>query len=299
VSVAGALNDNVRAVSRQFRRGRHRDGLPAWPPTRLAAALLLAFAAIIFLGWAADVAAVVWAYRLPNWFIEFGRLLSETGRSVWFLVAGGFLSLVFFLGDWRRVGTCARLAWWELGALAGYAFTAFASAGILVNILKPIFGRARPRLILENGPFAFDPLSFGYSAASFPSGHSTDMGVLIVVACLSFPKLRLAFVLAGVTFASSRVVVLAHYPSDVLAGLLLGASVAYAIARLYGRAGYAFRIGTDGRLHTRTSALRRLTRRSGGPLQIAAALPPAFLPGRRRAVATLPEPDPAPQRDRP
>jgi undecaprenyl-diphosphatase len=291
---------NARAVARQFRSARRQAPLASWPSARIGAAFVLAATAILFAAIILDVRAITTAYELPRPVVEFGSFLSHVGRSVWFLLVSGLLSSLFFLADWRKVGTCLRLAWWEIGAVAGYAFIAFASAGILVNILKPIFGRARPRLILETGPFGFDFFSLGYSAASFPSGHSTDMGVFMVVASLFFPKLRVLFVALGIAFASSRVVVLAHYPSDVVAGLLLGATVAYLVARLYARAGYGLRVGEGGRIRTRTPALHRLRRRRGATARIARALPVALI-GRaapESRVARL-SPPRAPPGDRP
>ena len=301
MSLPGNVRVNARAVARQFRAPRRGPPPPAWPRARVVAALALAAAAILLVALSLDVPAIAGAYRLPRPLAQFGSVLSNIGRSVWFLIASGLIGLLFFLGNWRKVGTCLRLAWWEIGALAGYAFVAFASAGIIVNILKPIFGRARPRLILETGPFGFDFVSFGYSAASFPSGHSTDMGVLMVVASLLVPRLRVLLVLVAIALASSRIVVLAHYPSDVVAGLLLGATVAYAVARVYARAGYGLRVGEDGRLVTRTPTLQRLRRGRGAVARIAWALPVALF-GRRAAATRLaiPEPPaPRPPLDRP
>lgn len=300
MSLPANIRANARAVARQLRAARRQPPPAAWPPARIAAALVLAAAAILFAALVFDVRAIAAAYELPRPAVEFGRLLSQLGRSVWFLILSGLVGLVFFLGNWQKVGNCIRLAWWEIGALAGYAFVAFASAGILVNILKPIFGRARPRLILETGPFGFDPFSLGYSAASFPSGHSTDMGAFMVVASLFLPRFRVLFVVLAIAFASSRVIVLAHYPSDVVAGLLLGATVAYLVARLYARAGYGLRVGEGGRILTRTPTLRRLRRAPRATERIARALPVALLgrPSPETRVAIFAPPR-SPPGDRP
>lgn len=282
---------NARDVARQFRSRRRSIPLAAWPWPRVAAASLIAGTAILFAALVLDVAAIATAYRLPTPVVRIGQLFSEVGRSVWFLVASGVFSLIFLLGNWHRVSTCLRLAWWEIGAFAGYAFVAFASAGILVNILKVIFGRARPRLILETGPFSFDFIAFGYSAASFPSGHSTDMGVFMVVASILAPRFRVAFVTLAMVFASSRIVVLAHYPSDVAAGLMFGATVAYLLARVYARAGYGVTVGRDGRLVARLPTLRRLLRRPASIRQLTMAVPLALIGGEPKLAATLPPPE--------
>ncbi len=97
------------------------------------------------------------------------------------------------------------------------------SAGISVQILKHLIGRARPRLT-DNVIFIGPSLKSGYD--SFPSGHSTLAFCLAYVASKYYPRYSAAFYLFAITVALYRIDCLAHFPSDVLAGAVVGVSVA-------------------------------------------------------------------------
>ena len=61
---------------------------------------------------------------------------------------------------------------------------------------------------------------------SFPSGHTLHAVSFTILICSSFPQLAWLCVPFAALVAISRVVLGLHYPSDVLAGATLGASVA-------------------------------------------------------------------------
>lgn len=61
---------------------------------------------------------------------------------------------------------------------------------------------------------------------SFPSGHTLHAVVFSVVALGYYPALSIIVVPFTVMVGLSRVVLGLHYPSDVLAGALIGASIA-------------------------------------------------------------------------
>ncbi len=126
-------------------------------------------------------------------------------------------------------------------ALAGFVFLSVGLGAILTNLLKIVFGRGRPVLFDDRGWLTLDPWSVGYDFASFPSGHATTAGALIVAGALIFPRLRWAFVAFGLAIAFSRIVVGAHYPSDVAGGLAVGGAVAYLLRAALPGAASAFR----------------------------------------------------------
>ncbi|MGD9739438.1 MAG: phosphatase PAP2 family protein [Bauldia sp.] len=216
----------------------HRVALPAGPPWAFVA--LGAFAVVLIAWLALDEGSVAWAQDLPQWLEDFAQIMSEVGLSQWYLVPTGVLAILLFLGDWTRLRASLVRGWATVGALTTYAFLAVGLGGIAVNLLKIVFGRARPHLFDEAGVRAFDFWAAGYDNASFPSGHATTAGSLIVVGWFLFPRLRPLVVLFGLAIAGSRVVVGAHYPSDVAAGLVVGGTVAYLVARLFARHGLGF-----------------------------------------------------------
>ena len=97
-------------------------------------------------------------------------------------------------------------------------------------VLKPLISRIRP--------FAFRPdLSLLVSPpgdASFPSGHTAAaFAVVFALKTAGSPLWRPALALAAVT-AFSRLYLYVHWPTDVLGGILLGAAVGWAGAKLAG-----------------------------------------------------------------
>ena len=113
-----------------------------------------------------------------------------------------------------------------------YFLSAILLSGILVNILKAIFGRARPWL-LEQDIYGFFPFSMDSYYASFPSGHTTTAFAVATALFVLFPRYKLLWYTYGVTIAVARIGFFDHYLSDVLAGALLGTFSALFLAKRY------------------------------------------------------------------
>ena len=88
----------------------------------------------------------------------------------------------------------------------------------LYKILKNITGRPRPyQQILVVEQCARVPDEF-----SFPSGHMAAACVMVVIAGSAFSAALVPLLILAILIGSSRVYLGMHYPSDVLAGALLG-----------------------------------------------------------------------------
>lgn len=120
---------------------------------------------------------------------------------IWFLIA----ALLLIKKDYRK-----------------YSFMIIISMGVAFVIgeliLKPLVGRARPCHINEWIPLLIQaPDSF-----SFPSGHTASSFTAATILYLCNRKWGIiAFVLAGM-IAFSRMYLYVHYPTDILAGIVLG-----------------------------------------------------------------------------
>jgi membrane-associated phospholipid phosphatase len=183
------------------------------------------------------------AMASPNVFLRFLAAYTDIGKSAAYLIAAFVIMTLLSLSDWRahHVSMKARLA--LLYAQAAFAFGAIAGSGIVVNIFKFIFARARPKFLDQLGPYDFfGRMGVGYDFSSFPSGHSTTMGALSAILALWFPKLRFLTIPACATGAISRVAVGAHFPSDVVAGFALGFLFSLYLARHLARRHSVFRL---------------------------------------------------------
>lgn len=161
-----------------------------------------------------------------TWEAEFLLYLQNNVRTEFFNYVMQFFS---FLGNfgWFWIVLCIVLITVKktrpIGIIAAVALVA---SLIMVNgIIKPIVHRTRPfdsidGLIL----ITKKPLD-----SSFPSGHTSSAFVVscAVTWCLSGKKkwFGVLLIIIASLIAFSRLYLGAHYPTDVMAGLLLGISI--------------------------------------------------------------------------
>ena len=95
--------------------------------------------------------------------------------------------------------------------------------GVLIyKLLKSNLVRQRPCIhhdAIQQGTAMLD-------LYSFPSGHTLHAVTFTIIAVQAFPGLGMILVPFALLIAASRVVLGLHYPSDVLAGALIGTSLA-------------------------------------------------------------------------
>ena len=99
------------------------------------------------------------------------------------------------------------------------------AAAYIVNdlIIKEIVARVRPYDAIEGLTILVKPLS----SFSFPSGHANSSFAAAMALTLAFGKKGAWAYIPAALVAFSRCYVGVHYPSDVLAGILVGTLVAW------------------------------------------------------------------------
>lgn len=122
---------------------------------------------------------------------------------------------------------------------SAFVFAAIALPGIFADIIKPVFGRARPELLFQEHLFGFTWIGAHANHWSFPSGHSVTIVALATALYALCPTLWPVYVIAAVLVLASRVIVEAHYLSDVIAGAYLGFIGAWSLALVLQRRGFA------------------------------------------------------------
>ena len=247
-NVVGRLGANLRAwIAALFRPPRVSDWHLWFPPGRLLLGAVLTLVAVTTLMLLADASASAGRKTLPAWVGAVAQLVSEAGRSVWSLVSTGVALLVL-----AAVATPARgrMAYGVANALAvriGFVFLAVGVPGLVIAVVKRLIGRARPDRVPGSDIF-FAPFSWSNNYASLPSGHSTTAFAAAVALGALFPRMRVPMFLLAAAVAISRVIQGAHYPSDVLAGAVVGTFGALLVRAWFVSRGLGFGITADGRV---------------------------------------------------
>ncbi len=92
---------------------------------------------------------------------------------------------------------------------------------VVTNLtLKPLVSRPRPWVVMED----FVTLVTSSDLNSFPSGHTCAAFAFAVALCVTLPQkwAKAAALIAASLMGVSRLYVGVHFPSDVLAGALVG-----------------------------------------------------------------------------
>jgi undecaprenyl-diphosphatase len=136
--------------------------------------------------------------------------------SAWW-VKGVAIAAVGAAADLRRR---ARAVPWT-PVLATVALLAASAAS---GALKDALDRARPAVAEPGAALVAMP-----GDASLPSGHAATAAAAAAVVALLHPRLRLPLAALVAAIGLSRIYLGVHYPSDVLAGFVLGVAVAWVV----------------------------------------------------------------------
>jgi membrane-associated phospholipid phosphatase len=188
-----------------------------------------------------DVAASEWALHEPSWFRAPFDEITNFGLSGWFLVPFGIVMLALAAIISPALSRMSQAVLLSLATRFGFLFLAIGVPGLFATIVKRLIGRARPFVDPHDYPFAYKPFIWQPAWASMPSGHATTVASAALAIGAIWPRTRWVMWLYAFAIMSSRVFVLAHHPSDVIAGALVGVGGACLVRRWFASRRLLFR----------------------------------------------------------
>jgi undecaprenyl-diphosphatase len=235
---------------------------PLWRAySRLAVGALVAAAVLVgvmlFLdGWAVDAAKAA-----PRWLPVIFDQLTDFGRSGWFLIPLGLLLAAMAVLAPPALPRFTQAVLASVTVRLGFLFAAIAVPSLFVTIVKRLIGRARPFVDGQPEPFHYMLGVWRPDYASFPSGHATTAFAAAIAIGLIWPRLRVWLWTYALIIAVSRVVILAHFASDVVAGAVVGVFGALLVRDWFAARRLGFVICPDGSVSALPGpSLRRIKR---------------------------------------
>jgi membrane-associated phospholipid phosphatase len=173
------------------------------------------------------------------------RILTDFGKSAYvlWLLAGALFVLAVLV---PRLRGSRRFLLLGFGTRLQFLFFAVLVPVLVGEIVKWIVGRGRPFVGGEANPFNFAHFAGTEAYASFPSGHAITSFALAFAVTAVWPRARVAMAVYAVLIAVSRLVLLAHHPSDVVAGALIGVVGAMFVRYWFAARRLGFAIRRDG-----------------------------------------------------
>jgi membrane-associated phospholipid phosphatase len=211
---------------------------------------------VLWLSAGLGAAIVVLMYAIDAWEISqmpkrgtpslwWVRILTDFGKDEYVLaVLAGLLVAVAIVSPALR--GIQRSLLLGLGTRLQFIFCAVAVSSLVTEVLKYSIGRGRPFVGGEANAFHFSHFAGNPAYYSFPSGHATTAFALAFAVSVVWPKARLAMAAYALIIAATRLVLLAHHPSDVVAGAMVGIIGAMFVRYWFAARRLGFAIQRDG-----------------------------------------------------
>jgi membrane-associated phospholipid phosphatase len=216
-----------------------RARLPHWSAGAIAAALLVV-AIVVASMFFVDTAASDWARHLPRWINEAADEITNLGRSGVFLYPLGFVLLLLAAIMTPNLPRMAQGVLASLVVRFGFLFVAIGLPSLFATIVKRLIGRARPYVGPHDDPFVYLPFVWKPEYASMPSGHATTAAAVAIAIGATCPRLRPVLWVYVLVIMLSRILIIVHHPSDVIAAALVGVVGAELVLRWFAARGLGF-----------------------------------------------------------
>ena len=173
------------------------------------------------------------------------KILTDFGKDeyVLWMLAAALVGVALVAAGMR--GT-SRALWLAFGTRLQYVFFAVLLSVLAAEVLKFAIGRGRPFVGGKADPFNFVPFNGTEAYFSLPSAHAVTAFALAFAVSALWPRLRVFMFTYAVVIALTRLVLLAHHPSDVVAGALVGIVGAMAVRYWFAARRLGFVIRSDG-----------------------------------------------------
>jgi membrane-associated phospholipid phosphatase len=220
--------------------------------------------AIIVLMYVLDAAEIQMMPKRGTPSLWWVRILTDFGKSEYVLWTLFGLMVVVLIASAAIRGT-ARAVLLGLGTRLQFMFFAVLVPVLTGELIKWIVGRGRPFVGGEANAFNFSHFAGGEAYASFPSGHANTAFALAFAVSALWPRTRAVMLVYALIICATRLVLLAHHPSDVVAGALVGVIGAMVVRYWFAARRLGFAITRDGAIVALPGpSLERLKRVAGG-----------------------------------
>lgn len=206
---------------------------------------IIAAVAIVVLMFAVDFAAIrlVPVRGAPNlWPVRIFTDFAKSTYVLWTLTA----LLAIIILALPRLHEVSRSVLAAFGIQVQFVFFSVFVAVMSGEILKPLVGRGRPFVGGDISVLNFSPFAGTEAFASLPSGHAVTACALAFSVSSLWPRLSAPMWIFAILICISRVVLLAHHPSDVVAGALVGVTGAMTVRYWFAARRLGFAIRSDG-----------------------------------------------------
>lgn len=211
---------------------------------------------ILMLAAGVGLAIIVLMYVLDAWEIAqmpkrgtpslwWVRILTDLGKDEYVLGTLGVLLIAIAIAATAMRGIQRSLLL-GLGTRLQFIFLAVLFPVLVGEVIKWAVGRGRP--FVGDNVFHFAHFDGSGAYSSFPSGHSTTAWALAFAVAAVWPRVSGPMIVYALIIIATRLVLLAHHPSDVVAGALLGVIGAMCVRYWFAARKLGFAIRHDGQI---------------------------------------------------
>lgn len=211
---------------------------------------------ILLLAAGIGLAIIVLMYALDAWEIAqmpqrgtpslwWVRILTDFGKDEYVLgTLAALLILIAIVAPAMR--GIQRSLLLGLGTRLQFVFFAVLVAVLVGEVVKWVVGRGRPFVGGADSVFHFSHFAGTQAYSSFPSGHALTACALAFAVSAVWPRAKGPMIAYAAIIIATRLVLLAHHPSDVVAGALVGIICAMFVRYWFAARKLGFAIRHDG-----------------------------------------------------